>query len=87
MNPLFIAGAQATKHAIMRTLSVICVLLVCAGIWFAIDRAFIHPPKTESYAQKADTISNVEYHYDYSDKDLLFLGVKLWRIRLGVTVK
>ena len=87
MNPLVLAGANATTHAILRTFRVVCVLLVCAGIWFAIDRAFIHPPKTESYAQRAEQITNTEYHYDYSDKDLAFFGFKIWKIRLGITIK
>ena len=87
MNPLFIAGAQATKHAITRTVSVLCVLLVIAGLWFAVDKAFIHPRKQESYQQKAEQITNNEWNYDYSDKDIAFLGIKLWKIRLGVTIK
>lgn len=87
MNPLFMAGANATRHAFMRTISVLCVLAVCAGIWFAIDRAFIHPPERESYEQKAETISNVEYNYDYSDKEIAFLGIKFWKFRLGISIK
>lgn len=87
MNPLVLAGAQAARHAVMRFVSVICVGLVCLGLWWAVNRAFIHPPKTESYAQKANQITNVEYNYDYADKDFLFLGIKLWKIRLGVSVK
>ena len=57
MNALFVAGASAVRHSIMRTISVLCVLAVCAGIWFAIDRAFINPKETASYEQKAEQIT------------------------------
>ena len=87
MNPIFLAGKQAVKHSLMRTISVLCVLAVIAGIWFAIDRAFINPPERESYEQKAETITNVEYNYDYADKEIAFLGIKFWKFRIGVTVK
>ena len=83
MNPI----ASVAKHSIFRTVSVLSVLVVCAGIWFAIDRAFIHPPEQQSYEQKAEKITNVEYNYDYTEKELMFLGVKLWKLRLGVSVK
>ena len=87
INPIIEAGVNATKHAVLRTISVICVILVCAGLYWAVYRTFIKPRPTESYAQKAETIENYEYNYDYSDKDIMFLGIKLWKIRLGVTVK
>ena len=87
VNPLLIQGAQVTKHAIMRTLSVFCVLLVCAGLYYAVYRTFIKPRPTESYAQKAEQITNQEWNYDYSDKDIAFFGLKLWKIRFGITIK
>lgn len=87
MNPLVLAGANMVKHSLLRTISVICVLLVCAGLYWAVYRTFIKPRATESYAQRAESISNVEYNYDYSDKDLAFFGLKLWKFRLGITIK
>jgi uncharacterized membrane protein len=86
-NPVLTVVGNATKHAILRTISVICVLLVCAGIYYAVYRTFIKPRPTESYSQKANQIQNYEYHYDYSEKDIAFLGIKLWKIRLGITIK
>ena len=85
MNPLFIAGAQATKHAIGRTISVICVLAVCAGLWFAVDRAFIHPRTTESYAQivqSGGTNYNIEV---YNPEDTFFLGIKVLGFKFGIS--
>ena len=87
MNPIASTVIQGTKHAILRTISVLCVILVCAGIYYAVYRTFIKPRPTESYAQKAENITNTEYHYDYSDKDIAFLGIKLWKVRLGITIK
>lgn len=85
MNPIFIAGVQAVRHSILRTISVICVIAVICGLWFAIDRAFIHPKATESYAQHANKITNIEYNYIYSKpKTLLFLGVELFGFKFGV---
>jgi len=78
---------QPVKHAFLRTFSVVCVLLVIAGLSWAIYRTFIKPPKTESYAQRATNISNVEYNYDYTEKEFLFLGIRLWKFRIGVSVK
>ena len=87
MNPIIFPVANAAKHAVLRTISVICVLLVCAGLYWAVYRTFIKPRSTESYAQKAEQITNQEWHYDYSDKDIAFFGLKLWKLRLGITVK
>lgn len=83
MNPIGVIA----WHSIRRTVSVICVLLVCAGLYWAVYRTFIKPRDTASYEQKADTISNIEYNYDYSEKDLAFFGIKVWKLRLGITIK
>jgi uncharacterized membrane protein len=87
VNPVITAVGNATKHAILRSISVICVLLVCAGVYYAIYRTFIKPRPTQNYAQKAESITNNEWNYDYSDKDIAFLGIKFWKIRLGITIK
>lgn len=83
VNPLFIAGAQATRHAIMRTISVLCVLAVCAGLYYAVYRTFIKPRPTESYAQKAETINNTEHNY-YPNKRVFSLGLSLWGWDFGI---
>ena len=85
MNPIIIPAVQATKHAITRTIRVICVLLVCAGLYWAVYRTFIKPRPTESYAQQAEQIQNFEENYYYSKPDdRLFLGISLWGWRLGL---
>ncbi len=43
MNPLVIAGISATKHAVMRTVSVVAVLLVVAGLAWAVYAGIIRP--------------------------------------------
>ena len=75
---------QATKHAVLRTISVICVLLVCAGLYWAVYRTFIKPRATESYAQKADTITNIE-HNNYPNKKVFGVGVTFWGFDIGIT--
>lgn len=82
MNPVI----SVTKHAILRAFSVFCVIAVLALIGLGIKR-ILYPRASESYAQKAEQIQNYEYNYDYSDKDIMFLGLKLWKIRLGVSLK
>ncbi len=81
-NPLFVAGANATKHAFFRTISVLCVLAVCAGLYFAVHRLF-NPPSTQSYAQQAESITNYEYNY-YKPKLTFGIGVELWGFKLGL---
>lgn len=83
MNPLFIAGAQAVRHSIMRTISVLCVILVCVGLYYAVYRTFIKPRPTENYAQKAENITNIEYHY-YPNKKVLGLGVTFLGWDIGI---
>ena len=83
MNPIILTTAQAVKHSIMRTVSVVCVLLVCAGLYYAVYRTFIKPRPTESYAQHADNnIINIEV---YNPEDTFFLGVKLFGFNLGIS--
>ena len=87
INPLITSGIGLARHAIMRTLSVICVLLVCAGLYYAVYRTFIKPRPTESYSQLVQaggTNYNIEYNYNECDKKF-FLGLKLWGFRLGLS--
>lgn len=74
-------------HWIMRTLSVLAVIGIGWAIYAGIIRPVIKPKPTENYSQKAEQIQNYEYRYDYSDKDIAFFGLKLWKIRLGITIK
>ncbi len=87
MNPLIKAGMEIVWHAIRRTISVVCVLLVIVGIWWAVYRVYIKPRPTTTNIQKAETIQNVEYHYNYNDKEKAFLGLKIWKFRIGVSIK
>jgi len=80
------AVTSVVKHSLLRTFSVFCVIAVLALIGLGVKR-ILYPRATESYAQKAEIIQNTEYNYDYSDKDIAFLGLKLWKVRLGVSVK
>lgn len=84
MNPLIIPAANAVKHSVMRTISVICVLLVCAGLYWAVYRTFIKPRATESYAQQAETITNIEHNF-YPNKKVFGLGLTLWGWDIGIT--
>ncbi len=51
---------QAVKHSVMRTLSVLCVLLVIGGIGWAIYAGIIRPvtKPNASTSQKAEAITN-----------------------------
>ena len=81
MNPI----ASVVKHSLLRTLSVICVLLVVAGLYYAVYRTFIKPRPAESYAQKAETINNTEYHNYYDGDSKFFIGIKLLGFKFGIT--
>lgn len=84
MNPLFIAGTQATRHAIMRTLSVLCVLAVIALLGLGVKR-ILYPRATESYAQVVQaggTNYNIEI---YNPEDTFFLGLKFWGFKVGIS--
>ena len=73
---------QPVKHAFLRTFSVICVLAVIALLGLGVKR-ILYPRATESYAQKAETITNIEYHY-YPNKKVLGLGFTLWGWDIGI---
>jgi len=85
MNPLFIAGANATKHALTRTISVLCVLLVCAGLYYAVYRTFIKPRPTESYAQTVQA-GGKNYNIEITNPDdKFFIGIKIFGLKLGIS--
>jgi len=80
MNPLFIAGANATKHAILRTISVLCVVAVAAGLWFAVHRLF-NPKPTTTQQAKRDFI-NVNVYREQAR----FWGLKFGWLKLGFDI-
>ena len=82
MNSVANTVVQGTKHAVLRTFSVICVLAVIGLLGLGVKR-ILYPPKTESYAQKADTITNIEYHY-YPNKKVAGFGFTLWEWDIGI---
>ena len=83
MNPIVVTVAQGTKHAILRTLSVLCVLAVIGLLGLGVKR-ILYPRATQSYAQQAEQIQNYEYYYSKPD-DRLFLGLSVWGWRIGLT--
>ena len=56
MNPLLIAGLSVTKHAIWRTVSVICVLAVVGLLVLGVKRILypIKPPPTNTQQGQRD---------------------------------
>jgi len=84
INPLIEAGASAVKHAIMRTISVLCVIAVVALLGFSVWR-IINPKPTQSYAQKAEQITNNEAYYYYDTDSKFFLGLKIFGFKFGLS--
>jgi len=70
------------KHSLLRTFSVICVVAVIALLALGVKR-ILYPRATESYAQKAENITNIEYH-NYPNKKVLGLGITLWGFDIGI---
>ena len=79
MNPI----TSAVKHSLLRTVSVICVLAVIALLGLGIKR-ILYPRATESYAQKAEQITNNETNY-FPNKKVFGLGLTLWGWDIGIT--
>lgn len=84
MNPLITSGISLAWHSIRRTFSIICVLLVAAGIYYSVYRTFIKPRPTENYSQKAEQIINNETNY-YPNKRIFFFGITLFGTDLGIS--
>lgn len=88
MNSLVIEavkkGTEVTKHAILRTISVVCVLLVVVGVSWAVYVTMIKPhvkptPTTTEYAEKI-------YHiYYYPNKKTFGFGLTLWGTDIGLS--
>ncbi len=84
MVELIPTAVSATKHAIMRTISVFCVVAVIALIGLGIKR-ILYPPKTENYSQvvqSGGTNFNIEV---YQPDDNFFLGIKFWGLKFGLS--
>jgi len=84
MSAIVEVGKQVVKHALLRTISVISVLLVIAGLSLAVYFAFIRPhtKPNPTTTQNAENISN---YYPLQDNDSFFFGVKLWGLKLGIS--
>ena len=77
MNPLAIAGINAVKHSIMRTISVICVLLVIAGLSWAIYAGIIRPITKPN---PSNTQQGQRDNYNYSIQPRSYFGCLNFRI-------
>ena len=78
MNPIVDAG----KHAVLRTISVVCVLAIVGLLALGVKR-ILYPRATESYAQKAEQITNIEHNF-YPNKKVFGLGLTLWGLDIGI---
>lgn len=77
-------AVQETKHALWRTISVLCVLAVIGFLVLGIKR-ILYPKPTESYSQQVQA-GGVNYNIEiYNPEDTFFLGVKLWGFKFGIT--
>lgn len=85
MNPIIVTQAvDATKHAVLRTISVLCVLAIIALLGLGVKR-ILYPRATESYAQQVQA-GGVNYNIEiYNPEDTFFLGVKFWGLKFGIS--
>ena len=74
---------ELAVHSLSRTFSVFCVLAVIALLGLGIKR-ILYPKPTESYAQKAEQITNIEHNF-YPNKKVFGLGLTLWGLDIGIT--
>jgi predicted permease len=88
MDPLTVASLTskalgATKHAILRTLSVVCVLTVIAGIGWSVYVALIRPhtKPNPTTTQNANTINNTYY---YPNKKVFSFGATVFGLDIGL---
>ena len=77
------AVTSVVKHSLLRTFSVFCVIAVLALIGLGVKR-ILYPRATESYAQKAEQITNIEHNF-YPNKKVFGLGLTLWGLDIGIT--
>lgn len=71
---------EATKHSIMRTISVLCVLAVMAGLAWAVYVAFVKPNTKPNATQKYEAqVINVYYIYP-NKKGFSLLSWGTWHL-------
>jgi hypothetical protein len=75
-------AVQAGKHAIFRTISVLCVIAVIALLGLGVKR-ILYPKASESYQQKAEQITNIEHNL-YPNKKVFGIGITLWGFDIGI---
>jgi hypothetical protein len=76
-------ATDVVKHSLLRTLSVICTLLVIGGLGWSIYVSFVRPitKPNPSTTQNAEKIENT---YIYPNKRVFFLGITLWGLDIGI---
>lgn len=83
-DPLIMQAVQTTKHAITRTISVLCVLAIIGLLGLGVKR-ILYPRATESYAQQVQA-GGVNYNIEiYNPSDTFFLGVHIFGLKFGIS--
>ena len=89
---------QPVKHALLRTLSVICTLLVIGGLGWAVYAGIVRPvtkpnPTTKQEAQVINNINNNPKPGEIADvvqdqvkkqKKRFFFGLIVWGVEVGI---
>lgn len=78
------AVKEVVVHSLQRTLSVICVLLVFAGLGWAIYVAFIKP-NTNPNATQTQVAEKIDNTFYYAQDESFFLGVRIFGLKFGIT--
>ena len=73
-------AGRGALHWITRTLSVLAVVGIGWGIYVMAVKPHVNPVPTESYAQQANQITNIEV---YNPEDRFFLGIKVFGWKFG----
>ena len=74
---------QVVKHSLLRTLSVVCTLLVIAGLAWAVYVMAIKPHTRPTPTQRAEQIINQTYNYP-EKKGLIDIDLLWGWFRIGV---
>ena len=65
-----------------KILYVFVIVLVCLGVFW---KLFLAPTNIDKSSQRARTITNITQEQER--KDDIFIGIKLWALKLGISVK